>query len=55
MDKKVFVQTIDSFYLNGLTSQVKLKVQDKQVCIKFATDNKDCIGLITAPIELEDC
>ena len=55
MDKKVFVQTIDSFYLNGLTSQVKLKVQDKQVYIKFATDNKDCIGLITAPIELENC
>jgi hypothetical protein len=55
MDKKLFVQTIDSFYLNGLTSQVKLKVQDKQVHIKFATDNKDCIGEITAPIELENC
>lgn len=55
MDKKVFIQTIDNFYLNGLTSQVKLKVQDKQVYIKFSTDNKDCIGTITAPIELEDC
>ncbi len=55
MEKKLLVQTIDSFYLNGLTSQVKLKVVNKQVNIKFATDNKDCIGDITAPIELEDC
>jgi hypothetical protein len=55
MDKKLFVQTIDSFYLNGLTSQVKLKVQNNKVHIKFSTDNKDCIGEITAPIELEDC
>ena len=55
MDKKLLVQTIDSFYLNGLTSQVKLKVKDKTVYIKFSTDNKDCIGEITAPIELEDC
>jgi hypothetical protein len=55
MDKKLFVQTVDSFYLNGLTSQVKLKVKNNQVHIKFATDNKDCIGEIKAPIDLEDC
>lgn len=55
MDKKILVHIIESFYLNGLTSQVKFKVKDKRAYIKFSTDNKDCIGEIDAPIELEDC
>ncbi len=55
MEKKLLVQVIESFYLNGLSSQVKFKVKDNQVHIKFATDNKDCIGEIKAPITLEDC
>lgn len=55
MDKKVLVQVIESFYLNGLSSQVKFKVKDNKCHIKFATDNKDCIGEIIAPLELEDC
>ena len=55
MDKKLLVQIIESFYLNGLTSQVKFKVKDNQAYIKFSTDNKDCIGEIIAPIQLEDC
>lgn len=55
MEKKLLIQIIESFYLNGLSSQVKFKVKDNQVHIKFATDNKDCIGEIKAPIQLEDC
>jgi hypothetical protein len=55
MDKKLLVQIIESFYLNGLTSQVKFKVKNNQAYIKFSTDNKDCIGEIIAPIQLEDC
>lgn len=55
MEKKLLVQIIESFYLNGLSSQVKFKVKNNQVYIKFATDNKDCIGEVKAPITLEDC
>lgn len=55
MEKKLLVQVIESFYLNGLSSQVKFKVKDNQAHIKFATDNKDCIGEIKAPVQLEDC
>lgn len=55
MEKKLLVQVIESFYLNGLSSQVKFKVKNNQVHIKFATDNKDCIGEVKAPITLEDC
>lgn len=55
MDKKILVQIIESFYLNGLTSQVKFKVKNNEAHIKFAVDNKDCIGEVTAPIVLEDC
>lgn len=55
MEKKILIQLIESFYLNGLSTQVKFKVKDNQAHIKFATDNKDCIGEIKAPIQLEDC
>ena len=55
MDKKLLVQLIESFYLNGLATQVKFKVKDNEAHIKFATDNKDCIGEIKAPVQLEDC
>ena len=55
MDKKILAQIIESFYLNGLTSQVKFKVKNNEAHIKFAVDNKDCIGEVTAPITLEDC
>jgi len=55
MDKKSLVQIIESFYLGGLASQVKFKVKNNHCNIKFATDNKDCIGEINSPLELEDC
>lgn len=55
MDKKLLIQLIESFYLNGLATQVKFKVKDNEAHIKFATDNKDCIGEIKAPVQLEDC
>jgi len=55
MDKTILTQIIESFYLNGLTSQVKFKVKNNEAHIKFAVDNKDCIGEIIAPITLEDC
>jgi hypothetical protein len=55
MDKTILAQIIESFYLNGLTSQVKFKVKDNEAHIKFAVDNKDCIGEVIAPITLEDC
>jgi hypothetical protein len=55
MEKKLLVQLIESFYLNGLSTQVKFKVKNNQAHIKFATDNKDCIGEIKAPVQLEDC
>jgi hypothetical protein len=55
MDKKLLVQLIESFYLNGLATQVKFKVKNNEAHIKFATDNKDCIGEIKAPVQLEDC
>jgi hypothetical protein len=55
MDKKLLIQLIESFYLNGLATQVKFKVKNNEAHIKFATDNKDCIGEIKAPVQLEDC
>jgi hypothetical protein len=55
MEKKLLIQLIESFYLNGLATQVKFKVKDNEAHIKFATDNKDCIGEIKAPVQLEDC
>ena len=55
MDKKLLIQLIESFYLNGLATQVKFKVKDNEAHIKFATDNTDCIGEIKAPVQLEDC
>jgi len=55
MDKKLLVQLIESFYLNGLATQVKFKVKNNEAHIKFATDNKDCIGEIKAQVQLEDC
>ena len=55
MDKKLLIQLIESFYLNGLATQVKFKVKDNEAHIKFATNNKDCIGEIKAPVQLEDC
>lgn len=55
MDKTILTQIIESFYLNGLTSQVKFKVKNNEAHIKFAVDNKDCIGEVIAPITLEDC
>ena len=55
MDKKLLVQLIESFYLNGLATQVKFKVKNNEAHIKFATDNKDCIGEIKASVQLEDC
>jgi hypothetical protein len=55
MDKKLLIQLIESFYLNGLATQVKFKVKNNEAYIKFATDNKDCIGEVKAPVQLEDC
>jgi hypothetical protein len=55
MDKTILTQIIESFYLNGLKSQVKFKVKNNEAHIKFAVDNKDCIGEVIAPITLEDC
>lgn len=55
MDKTILTQIIESFYLNGLTSQVKFKVKNNEAHIKFAVDNKDCIGEVIAPITLENC
>jgi len=55
MEKKILIQLIESFYLNGLSTQVKFKIKGNQAHIKFATDNKDCIGEIKAPVQLEDC
>ncbi len=55
MDKKLLIQLIESFYLNGLATQVKFKVKNNEAHIKFATDNKDCIGEIKALVQLEDC
>lgn len=55
MEKKLLIQLIESFYLNGLATQVKFKVKNNEAHIKFATDNKDCIGEIKAPVQLEDC
>ena len=52
MDKKLLIQLIESFYLNGLATQVKFKVKNNEAHIKFATDNKDCIGEIKAPVQV---
>jgi len=54
MNKKDLVKVIEKYYLGGLTEQVKFKIKDNQLTINFATALKDCIGELSAPMDMED-
>lgn len=54
MEKKALVAIIDKYYLDGLGEKVKWTVKDKILTVKTFSPNKDMVGVITAPLELED-
>ena len=54
INKKTLVDIIEKYYLNGLTEAVKFNINNKMLNIPFTTINKDVVGNITAPINLEN-
>ena len=54
IDKRKLVDSIEKYYLNGLTEAVKFKIKNKVLVIPFSTTNRDVVGEITLPIELPD-
>ena len=54
IDKRKLVDTIEKYYLNGLTEAVKFQIRNNVLSIPFSTTNRDVVGSITMPIELSD-
>lgn len=54
INKTKLVNTIEKYYLNGLTESVRLVIKDKILNIHFQTAKRGVVGNISAPIELED-
>lgn len=54
INKKLLVDIIEKYYLNGLTESVKFNIKDKQLTIPFTTTNKDVVGTIQSIIELNN-
>ena len=52
IDKRKLVDTIEKYYLNGLTEAVKFNIKNNVLIIPFSTINQDVIGEVTLPIEL---
>jgi hypothetical protein len=52
IDKRKLVDTIEKYYLNGLTEAVKFNIKNNVLNIPFSTTNRDVVGEITLPIEL---
>jgi hypothetical protein len=54
IDKRKLVDSIEKYYLNGLTEAVKFNVKNNILHIPFSTTNRDVVGEVTLPIELPD-
>jgi len=52
IDKRKLVDSIEKYYLNGLTEAVKFNIKNNVLVIPFSTTNRDVVGEITLPIEL---
>jgi hypothetical protein len=52
IDKRKLVDSIEKYYLNGLTEAVKFKIKNNVLHIPFSTTNRDVVGEVTLPIEL---
>jgi len=54
INKRKLVDSIEKYYLNGLTEAVKFNIKNNVLVIPFTTINQDVVGEITLPIELPD-
>lgn len=54
INKRKLVDSIEKYYLNGLTEAVKFNIKNNILVIPFTTINQDVVGEITLPIELPD-
>jgi hypothetical protein len=52
IDKRKLVDSIEKYYLNGLTEAVKFNIKNNVLHIPFSTTNRDVVGEVTLPIEL---
>lgn len=52
IDKRKLVDSIEKYYLNGLTEAVKFNIKNNVLTIPFSTTTRDVVGEITLPIEL---
>jgi hypothetical protein len=52
IDKRKLVDTIEKYYLNGLTEAVKFNIKNNVLTIPFSTTNRDVVGEVVLPIEL---
>ena len=54
IDKRKLVDSIEKYYLNGLTEAVKFNIKNNVLVIPFSTTTRDVVGEVTLPIELPD-
>jgi hypothetical protein len=52
IDKRKLVDSIEKYYLNGLTEAVKFNIKNNVLTIPFSTTNRDVVGEVILPIEL---
>jgi hypothetical protein len=52
INKRKLVDSIEKYYLNGLTEAVKFNIKNNILIIPFSTTNRDVVGEVTLPIEL---
>jgi hypothetical protein len=54
INKNKLVDSIEKYYLNGLTESVKFSISNNNLIIPFSTTTRDVTGKIVMPIELND-
>jgi len=54
INKNKLVDSIEKYYLNGLTESVKFSINNNNLVIPFSTTTRDVTGKIVMPIELND-
>ena len=54
INKNKLVDSIEKYYLNGLTESAKFSISSNNLVIPFSTTNRDVVGKIIMPIELGD-
>lgn len=52
IDKRKLVDSIEKYYLNGLTEAVKFNIKSNKLHIPFSTTNRDVVGEVTVLIDL---